>query len=122
MSLRVGFIIAPVVIAAAVGLYWQGRQDGAAREQPKTEAALAQAAVSNLETTGARGNAHRVEVTVHQQDAAKAVVTQLASEAKEAEDANAPLDPDRAARLRRADQQLCLADPELACTADRDAG
>ena len=108
------------VLAAAVVLYWSGRHDGAARERPKTEAAQAQATVARLETTGARETAQRVEVVVRQREAAAATVADLTPKALQAEDADAPLDPDRALRLRDADRQLCLAAPEL-CAADRDA-
>lgn len=118
-------VIAGVVlalIAAATGLYWKGRLEGAARERPKAEAAMARAAVSGLETEGAHASAQRVDVVVRQRDAAAAVVTQLSAKALTSEDANAPLDPDRSARLRTADDQLCLASPDLAgCAAGGDA-
>jgi hypothetical protein len=108
------------VLAAAAVLYWSGRHDGAARERPKAEAARAEAAVAKLETRGARETAQRVEVVVRQREAAAAVVAKLTPEALKSEDANAPLDPARAARLRDADRSLCLADPEFdGCPADR---
>ena len=103
-----------IVLAAAAGLYWKGRHDDAIREKPKTEAALAKAAVAGLETQGAQASAQRVDVVVHQRDAANAVVAQLMPKALKSEDANAPLDPDRAARLRDADVQLCVTDPAIA--------
>jgi hypothetical protein len=103
-----------IVFAAAGGLYWKGRHDDAMRERPKTEAALAQAAVAGLETQGAQASAQRVDIVVHQRDAANAVVAQLMPKALKSEDANAPLDPDRAARLRDSDLQLCLTDPAVA--------
>ncbi len=108
------------VLSTAGGLYWKGRHDDAVRERPKTEAALAKAAVAGLETQGAQQSAQRVEVVVRQRDAANAVVAQLMPKALKSEDANAPLDPSRAARLRDADQQLCLTAPGLAgCAPDR---
>jgi hypothetical protein len=116
MSLRLTIILAAVlaVLTAAAGLYWKGRHEGAARERPKTEAALAQAAVAGLETEGARTSAQRVDLVIRQRDAAAGAVAQLTSKALTSEDANAPLDPDRAARLRDADDQLCLTAPGLA--------
>lgn len=116
MSARLILILGAValVLAVAIGLYWKGRHDDAVRERPKTEAALATAAVAKLETEGAQASAQRVDVVVHQRDAANAVVAQLLPQALKSEDANAPLDPSRAARLRDADLQLCLTDPELA--------
>lgn len=111
-----------VVTAAAAGLYWKGRHEGAARERPKTEAALAQAAVSGLETEGARASAQRVDVVIRQRDVAYDTVSALTPKALTSEDANAPLDAARAARLHAADLQLCRAAPELAgCAASGDA-
>jgi len=125
MSPRLILILAAIaaVLAAAGGLYWKGRRDDAVRERPKTEAALAKAAVAGLETQGAQQSAQRVEVVVRQRDAANAIVAQLMPKALKSEDANAPLDPDRAARLRDADRQLCLSAPSVAgCAAGGDAG
>jgi hypothetical protein len=124
MTPRLILILAAIatLLTAAVGLYWRGRHDDAAREGPKTEAALAQAAVAGLETQGARDSAHRVALVVRQRDAANDTVAQLAAKALTSEDANAPLNPDRAARLRAADDSLCLAAPGLAgCAAGGDA-
>jgi hypothetical protein len=124
MSARQTIILAAIlaVLVAAAGLYWKGRHEGAARERPKTEAALAHAAVADLETQGARASAQRVDVVIRQRDAAAGAVAQLTTKALTSEDANVPLDPARAARLRDADHQLCLTAPELAgCSTDRDA-
>ena len=124
MSPRLTLILAAMaaVLALATGLYWKGRHDDAARERPKTEAALAKAAVAGLETRGAQASAQRVDLVVHQRDAANGVVARLLPQALKSEDANAPLDPARAARLRDADRQLCLTAPELAgCPTGRNA-
>lgn len=110
--------VAAVVLVIAAGLYWKGRHDDAVRERPKTEAALVQAKVAGLEAEGAQVSAQRVDVVVHQRDAANAAVAQLLPKALKSEDANAPLDPDRTARLRDADRELCLTAPGLTgCTA-----
>jgi hypothetical protein len=112
-----------VLLAAAVATYWKGRNDDAAKARPKIEAAQAKVAVAGLEIHGARQSAQRVEVVVRQREAAAATVAQVTAKALKSEDADAPLAPDRAARLRDADRQLCLASPELAgCAADRDPG
>jgi len=124
MSPRLILILAAVltVTAAAAGLYWKGRHEGSARERPKTEAALAQAAVSGLETEGARDSAQRVDVVIRQRDVAYDTVSALTPKALTSEDANAPLDAARAARLHAADLQLCLSAPELAgCAPGGDA-
>ena len=124
MSLRLMLIASAgaIVLAAAAGLYWKGRHDGFVRERPKIEAAQAQAAVAGAEAKGAQDSARRVELVVRQRDAANATVADLTPKALNAEDAHAPLDPDRAGRLRSADEQLCLAAPGLAgCSAPGDA-
>ena len=125
MNPRLVLILAvcAAVLTLAGGLYWKGRHDDAVRQRPKTEAALARAAVAGLETQGAQASAQRVDIVVRQRDAANAVVAQLTPQALKSEDANAPLDPTRAARLRDADRQLCLTSPGLAgCAAGGDAG
>jgi hypothetical protein len=123
MSPRLILMLAAVaaLLAVAAGLYWKGRHDDAVRERPKTEAALAKAAVAGLETQGAQASAQRVDVVVRQRDAANGVVAQLTPQALKSEDANAPLDPARSARLRDADRQLCLTAGPAVCPAGGDA-
>jgi len=118
---RLALILAAAasLLAAIAGLYWKGRHDGAVHERPRTEAALAQAAVAGLETTGARQSVQQAAAAVARRDAATHAVAQLTTEALTSEDARAPLDPARADRLRDDDHQLCLTAPELAgCPAD----
>ncbi|RAK60890.1 hypothetical protein DJ021_14250 [Phenylobacterium hankyongense] len=122
MSSRLTLAVATafILLAVVVAIYWKGRHDDAARARPKIEAAQAKAAVAGLETQGAKESAQRVEVVVRQRDAAAATVAQVTAKALTSEDADAPLDPDRAARLRNADRELCLAGPELVgCATDR---
>lgn len=106
------------VLAVAAGLYWKGRHDGVGHERPKIVAAQAQAAVARLETDGARQTAQRVEVVVRQREAATAAVSQLTAQALISEDAHAPLDPARAARLRDADRLLCDQAALVGCPTD----
>jgi len=114
---------AGILVAAAAGLYWKGRLEGAARERPKVESALEQAAISGLQTRGELATAQRVEVVVRQREAAARSVAQITEDALKSEDADAPLDPARAQRLRRSDKRMCDASPGLAgCAADRDPG
>jgi len=109
------------VLAAAGILYGKGRRDGVAQERPKVEAAAARAATASLEAEGARASAGRVDVVVRRREDAARIVTDLTTEAVQAEDAHAPLETRRAARLRAADRELCLTAPEL-CPSDPDAG
>jgi len=121
--LTAGLVGAGILVAGATGLYWKGRLEGAARERPKVEAALAKAAVAGIETRGARENAVRVDDAVRTRDAANRSVVRITREAQKSEDANAPLATARLARLRAHDEQLCDAAPDLAgCAAPRDAG
>jgi hypothetical protein len=106
------------VIGLLLGIYMRGRHDGAAQERPRVAAAQAQAMAAGLETLGARQTARRVEVVVRQRDAAAAVVSDIAAKALLAEDAHAPLDPDRAARLRDADRRLCDQAALAGCSKD----
>lgn len=110
-----------VLLALAAGLYWKGRRDGVAQERPKTEAAAADAAAARLEARGERESAQRVEVVVRQREAAARSLAELSEKALKSEDADAPLSPDRADRLRAHDRELCLAAP-ASCAADHDAG
>jgi hypothetical protein len=123
MSLRLTLILggALAVVVLALGLYWKGRLDGAARARPKVEAALARAAVADLETDGARQSAQRIEEVVRQRDEASRIAADLTTQAVQAEDAHAPLEIHRAARLRAADRELCLTAELAGCPADRDA-
>ena len=124
MSPRLILILAAAGAALMLsgGLYWKGRRDDAAWQRPKIETAMAAAAVAHLETQGAQDSTRRVDAAVRRRDAAKAIVADLTPKALKSEDAYAPLDPERAARLRDADDGLCLAAPELAgCSADRNA-
>ena len=111
-----------ILAAAALGLYWKGRLEGAARERPKVEAAAAQAVAARLETTGERASAHLAEAVARRREVVAASIADVTRKALQSEDADAPLDPARVARLRAHDRELCLAAPGLAaCAADRDA-
>ena len=111
------------ILGAGACLYWKGRHEGAARERPKIETALAQAAVASLEAKGARESAKRSDSAARQREAAAETVNTITAKALKSEDANAPLERDRALRLRAADEQLCRAAPTLGgCPAGGDAG
>lgn len=115
ISLRIALALSGVAATVLIGagLYLSGRHHGVATERPRTEAALAQADVSRLETDGARASAARIEIVVQRRDAANAVTADLTPKALQAEDANAPLEADRAGRLSRADRELCRLAPDL---------
>lgn len=114
---------AAAIVAGALGLYWKGRLEGAARERPKVEAAQAKAAVAELEARGERESADRAHAAGRQREAATQSVVRITHEALKSEDALAPLDPARADRLRSHDEQLCQTAPTLGgCAPSGDAG
>jgi putative intracellular protease/amidase len=121
MSARLTIILgaAAAALLAFAGLYLKGRHDGAAHERPKIEAAQAQAAVAGLESAGAKDVARQVSAAVARREAASAATAKLAHDALTSETGHAPLDPDRVARLRADDDELCRTAPELSgCAAD----
>lgn len=101
------------LIVVALGLYWRGRLEGAARAQPRIDAALSQAASERLAAQGARASAARMDLFLREREAALDTVHSLRAAASSSEDAHAPLHPGRVARLRRADDQLCQLSPDL---------
>lgn len=120
LALALGALAAVVIVC--LGFYWSGRRDGAAAERPRTEAALVRAEVADRESDGARVSAARVDVVVRRREDAAEIAANIMPQALQAEDADAPLDSDRAARLRRADRELCDLAPDLdGCAAGRDA-
>ena len=112
---------AGVLLAVALGLYWKGRVEGAARRQVQVEAARAEAVVARLETAGARETIQRVEIIVRERRAADALVADLTKTALTSEDADVPLDPGRLERLRDLDRRLCELADLAGCAADRNA-
>ena len=92
---------------------WRLYAAGQASARPGLEAKADQVVTSSQETIGARQSAQRVDVVVTQTRAADAAVYDLAAAAMTSEDAHAPLNPDRAARLRHADGELCRISPDL---------
>lgn len=120
--LTASLVGAAIVATGATALYWKGRIEGAARARPQMEAAQAQAMVAGLETRGERESAERVDAAVRTRVVATRSIIRITQDAQTSEDANAPLAPARAARLRAHDDQLCRAAPELAgCAATDDA-
>ena len=117
------FVGAGVIVAGGLGLYWKGRLEGAARERPKVEAALAEAAVAGMEAGGERESAVRAEAAVQTRETVVRSVVRVIQEAHRSEDAHAPIDPSRLARLRAHDDELCRTTPALAgCATADDAG
>lgn len=101
-------------------IYLKGRVHGGDVERGKTTAALAQAERAAVEADLARQAAARIDAVVHRQAEGADVARRYSTEAVKAEDANAPLSPDRVVRLRNADRELCQLAPGLeGCLASR---
>lgn len=97
--------------AGAAWLYHQGAF--AVKAADKVETAENQAAVANLNTEGVKQSVARVQIVTGTQQSAARLAEKYRAEAQAAKDADAPLDPDRARRLRAADDELCRLNPAL---------
>lgn len=113
-----------VVVLGAVGFKFDPF-DLQARKLERAQAGQAvaetAATTATIEAIGARDTTTRVEIALSQRDAARDSVTQLSAHSWSAPDAQTPIDPDRIARLRDFDQQLCAIRPAICSTDDADA-
>lgn len=93
----------------------------AERAEAQAEAAADQAEASRLTAEGEGDTIRRLDTYHHQVVTVRAVTAGGVAEAMGAPDASTPLDPDRAARLRAADRELCRVAPDLGgCAAAAD--
>ncbi|WP_439472182.1 hypothetical protein [Brevundimonas sp.] len=109
-------IIALLLAGRGLGLRWDPLGLDARRlerVEQQAEVATADARARTLEVEGARVQARRLE-DAHQQAVELAQVTAAAeAEARKADDAHLPLDPDRIGRLRDHDRELCRIAPDV---------
>ena len=116
-------IVAAIVVGRGLGLSWdplglQARRLESAER--RAEVAAADAAARRLEVEGADDLARRLD-RHHQHSVELARVTAAADAAsRNADDADVPLDPARAARLRAHDGELCRLAPDLCAAAPPD--
>ena len=96
-------LLAAGVLIIIVGAYLEGRRSSA----PKIEASADQAVAGALAAEGAQESAARIEIYHQQSAAALEALAALQGAAVQSEDAHAPLDPGRAARLAAHDRVLC---------------
>ena len=114
-------IVALLLVGRGVGLGWDPFRLDARRlesAQRRAEVAASDARARNLEIEGARVQARRLEEN-HQQavELARATVAAEAA-ARKADDADLPLAPDRIARLRDHDRELCRLAPDVCRAAE----
>lgn len=107
LALLAAGVVGVMLILAVVFL--AGRRDAA----PAIEAATDQAVSAELAGEGAAIAAGLAEALHQQSLAQRQALSALERAAIQAEDADAPLDPARADRLRAHDDQLCGAAPHL---------
>jgi len=127
-GLLVAALVAVLFVAGrGLGFHWDPFGLGARRleaAERRADAATADAFARTLEVEGSAAQADRLEHH-HQQALGLARATAAAEvEARNAHDSQLPLDPDRTARLRAHDGELCrlAADICLAAPADPSAG
>lgn len=109
-------LVVLLVLGRGLGIHWDpfglGERRLEAAEQ-RARAAAADATARRLEVEGAVDQARRLDHH-HQQSVELARVTAAAdAESRNADDADVPLDPARAARLRAHDGELCRLAPDL---------
>lgn len=119
----VAVVVALLVGGRGLGLHWDPFGSGARRletAERRADTAAAQAEARGLEVEGAVAQSARLEHH-HQQAVGLARVTVAArAEARNAYDAQIQLDPDRAARLRDHDRELCSFAPGVCGSAPAD--
>lgn len=114
-------LVVLTLAAGAAGLRWdpfgltQRRLD---RAQAELAAARADASARRIEQAAQAGQRARLDAHHHTTTAAADLSAAVQAQAREAADAQTPLDPDRADRLHRLDRSLCgLAADLSGCTA-----
>lgn len=115
-----------VIAIALVANWWNdlwswlpwSAESRAARAEAAAETSAGQASTAALQTEGAQETIQRVEVVVTQRRAADAATAALTTQARSSDDADQPLAPDRARRLRDHDGELCRLRPSLAGCAE----
>lgn len=100
-------LVLALAAVAAIAWSWHMYSAGQARERPKTEAAVDSAESHRLSAAGAQAMGQALDITLHQARDADVAAATAAAQAKEAPNADVPLDPARAARLRGLDDGLC---------------
>jgi hypothetical protein len=109
-----------VLLARDLGLRWDpfdlaGRRLAAA--EARAASAEADAAARRLEAEGSRAQARRLDIHHQQALVLERVTARAEAGARNAHDADQPLDPDRVRRLADHDRELCRLSPALCAAA-----
>jgi len=105
-----------MLVARGVGLSWDPfglQQRRLATAQARATQAESDAQARVVETEGRRQQAARLEIHHRQTLAVERATVAAVTQARSADDANDPLDPVRADRLRAHDRELCRLAPDL---------
>jgi hypothetical protein len=108
------WLVSAAALIAIVGWIWlDGRAAGVAVERPKVEVARDDSAGRRLEAQGERASADRVEAFHNRAARARDSVAGVERDLAHSGDADEPMDPARAERLRAHDRELCRLAPHL---------
>lgn len=115
-------LVAITLVGKGLGFRWDplnsaGRKVAAAESAATT--AISDSAARSVEAAGAADTTGRVEAVARQTRQADYAAATINPAAKAAPDAQSRLDPDRVARLRGVDDQLCAISPRV-CAAGSD--
>ncbi|WP_312599382.1 hypothetical protein [Brevundimonas sp.] len=120
MAAGVAAVICLVVLLGGLGFRWdplnlQQKRLAAAQDRARTASteAAAQDRARRLEAEGAADQALRVDHYQQKTTKAERATAAILVQARSADDADQPLDPRRADRLRDHDGQLCRIAPDL---------
>lgn len=124
LAAALGLFAAVVLVLGGLGFRWdpfdlnRRRVD---RAETEATAAVARAAVHAAEAEGQAGQIDRLDAAQRSGLALDRATHRSTQTARTADDAAQPLDPDRSARLRDHDRQLCRLAPDLGgCAAASD--
>lgn len=113
-------LLAAIILAVIVVAWRWDPFNRRAHAERRAEANADRAATATLETAGARLALAGSSAAIAQREAARIATAKLEDAAERSEDADELLSPDRAARLREHDRELCLLAPSLlGCAPDR---
>jgi hypothetical protein len=116
-------VAAGALAASALSLYVAGRRDGAQAHQMEIDDLTQALDAAQSAAAGERAASARLTAALAKRHQAQVAVAAFIPKALNSEDGHESLAPDRLARLRHADDQLCQAAPELdGCAAAEPAG
>lgn len=106
-------VAAGALAASALSLYVTGHRDGSQAHQMEIDDLTQALDAAQLVAEGERAAGARLSAALAQRHQAQVAVAAFIPQALNSEDGHEALAPDRAARLRHADHQLCQAAPSL---------